>query len=248
MTLNNESKTAQATRRQHPRDKTKLNYWKKRIFRPAYLRDGQKIQSPNYAIEIQHAGVRKRWSLGPGNPEAAAARARDLFLYVYSNGWEAAISKYRPAQVPVADPSIAAYLSQVEKSADLKPRTLATYATALRKIVSDSFGLDDRRKHGSGKGRKEWLEKVGAVRLSELTPARIQEWKRSFLARAGQDPLSQRSARVSCNSFLRCARSLFSAEITKHLDRAALAKLCDPANYLGEAGAMVDRVLAMRGK
>ncbi len=39
-----------------------------------------------------------------------------------------------------------------------------------------------------------------------------------------------------------------NAEITKHLDRAALAKLCDPANYLGEAGAMVDRVLAMRGK
>jgi 3-carboxy-cis,cis-muconate cycloisomerase len=32
-------------------------------------------------------------------------------------------------------------------------------------------------------------------------------------------------------------------EIAKHLDRAALAKLCDPANYLGQAGAMVDRVL-----
>jgi 3-carboxy-cis,cis-muconate cycloisomerase len=39
-----------------------------------------------------------------------------------------------------------------------------------------------------------------------------------------------------------------NSEITKHLDRAALTKLCDPANYLGEAGAMVDRVLAMRGK
>ena len=39
-----------------------------------------------------------------------------------------------------------------------------------------------------------------------------------------------------------------NAEITKYLDRAALEKLCDPANYLGEAGAMVDRVLAMRGK
>ena len=35
-------------------------------------------------------------------------------------------------------------------------------------------------------------------------------------------------------------------EICKHLDRAALTKLCDPANYLGEAGAMVDRVLGMR--
>jgi 3-carboxy-cis,cis-muconate cycloisomerase len=36
-------------------------------------------------------------------------------------------------------------------------------------------------------------------------------------------------------------------EVSKHLDRAALTRLCDPANYLGEAGAMVDRVLGMRG-
>jgi 3-carboxy-cis,cis-muconate cycloisomerase len=35
-------------------------------------------------------------------------------------------------------------------------------------------------------------------------------------------------------------------EIARHFDRAALEGLCDPANYLGEAGAMVDRVLAMR--
>jgi 3-carboxy-cis,cis-muconate cycloisomerase len=38
-----------------------------------------------------------------------------------------------------------------------------------------------------------------------------------------------------------------NAEIAKHLDRPALEKLCDPANYLGEAGAMVDRVLASTG-
>src|SRR5215468_2172904 len=37
-------------------------------------------------------------------------------------------------------------------------------------------------------------------------------------------------------------------EIAKHLDRAALEKLCDPANYLGVAGEMVDRVLAGRRK
>jgi 3-carboxy-cis,cis-muconate cycloisomerase len=39
-----------------------------------------------------------------------------------------------------------------------------------------------------------------------------------------------------------------NAEIAKHLDRPALEKLCDPANYLGEAGSMVDRVLAMTGQ
>jgi len=36
-------------------------------------------------------------------------------------------------------------------------------------------------------------------------------------------------------------------QINKHLDRAALAKLCDPANYLGQSGVMVDRVLAAMG-
>jgi 3-carboxy-cis,cis-muconate cycloisomerase len=38
-----------------------------------------------------------------------------------------------------------------------------------------------------------------------------------------------------------------NAEISKHMSKAELVKLCDPANYLGQAGEMVDRVLAMRG-
>jgi 3-carboxy-cis,cis-muconate cycloisomerase len=35
-----------------------------------------------------------------------------------------------------------------------------------------------------------------------------------------------------------------NAEISRHLSRAELAKMCDPAGYLGLAGAMVDNVLA----
>ena len=37
-------------------------------------------------------------------------------------------------------------------------------------------------------------------------------------------------------------------EINRHLDRAALARLCDPANYLGQAGVMVDKVLSRLGQ
>ena len=39
-----------------------------------------------------------------------------------------------------------------------------------------------------------------------------------------------------------------NAEIRQHADRKMLEKLTDPANYLGVAGEMVDRVLKMRGK
>jgi 3-carboxy-cis,cis-muconate cycloisomerase len=56
-----------------------------------------------------------------------------------------------------------------------------------------------------------------------------------------------------CWQVVATGRTLFdllaeNREVAKHLDRAALEKLCDPANYLGQAGEMVDRVLAMRGK
>jgi 3-carboxy-cis,cis-muconate cycloisomerase len=52
-----------------------------------------------------------------------------------------------------------------------------------------------------------------------------------------------------CREAIRAKRPLLDLlvennEITKHLNRAELAKLCDPANYLGQAGVMVDRVLA----
>jgi 3-carboxy-cis,cis-muconate cycloisomerase len=34
-------------------------------------------------------------------------------------------------------------------------------------------------------------------------------------------------------------------EVTKHLDRAAIDALTDPANYLGLSGQMVDRALSL---
>jgi integrase len=50
-----------------------------------------------------------------------------------------------------------------------------------------------------------------------VTPARVQEWKRSFLAAAGNDPLELRRARISVNSLLRQARSLFATKRIRHL-------------------------------
>lgn len=52
-----------------------------------------------------------------------------------------------------------------------------------------------------------------------------------------------------CREALRQNRPLLdllaeTPAISKHLTRAELAKLCDPANYLGQSGVMVDRVLS----
>jgi integrase len=62
------------------------------------------------------------------------------------------------------------------------------------------------------------LERVHAIKLEDVTPQCIQEWKRKFLARAGEDPLALRSARVSVNSFMRRAKCLFAPKNIRHLE------------------------------
>jgi hypothetical protein len=76
--------------------------------------------------------------------------------------------------------------------------------------VSDKYDY----RHG---GQRKWLENVHSVKLAEVTPARVQEWKRSFLVDAGSDPLALRKARISVNSLLRQARSLFATKRIRHL-------------------------------
>ena len=55
------------------------------------------------------------------------------------------------------------------------------------------------------------------VELSKITPAKIQEWKQSFLAATGDDPLALRKARISVNTLLRRSRSLFSRKVLRQL-------------------------------
>jgi hypothetical protein len=193
------------------RSKDHLGYWKQAI--------RQVPNSPYWYAEIQRDKIRRKISLETSNKAAAAHRAREIWNFVRANGWPAYLAKFKPESLPNPDPSIGEFLDVMERTADLNPRTLRTYENALRKIVGDITGLgDDPAKHAAGsRAYKLWLEALHATRLSVLSPAAVQEWKRSFLARAGQDPVSQRSARISVNSFLRCARSLFSPRIIKHL-------------------------------
>src|SRR5271166_2522282 len=105
--------------------------------------------------------------------------------------------------------------------------TVEGYAKKFRQIVSEIFSLSDGdRKHDYQKGGlQEWLTKVHSVRLADVSPSRVQQWKRSFLAKAGSDPVAMRKLRISVNSMLRQARSLFSPKRVRHLSLSLPAPL-----------------------
>ena len=203
--------------------KTHLRYWEGVIFQRKAGGGG------NWWVQIQHAGRREKLTLGTPDKAAAAARARDFFQMLLVNGWEKALADLAsrrglPAPAPARSHSIGDFLTELKAGADLRAGTLEDYAKALRKIVSDIFALSDGNDKCDyrGGGYQAWLEKVHAIPLAELTPARVQNWKRTFIARAGDDPLKVRTAKSSVNSFLRRARSLFAPKTVKHLSSVKL--------------------------
>lgn len=199
---------------------THQDYWKNRLEKRSYTEGGKRIELAELAVRIQHLGRRKSFALHTSNKDGAAAKARDIYLAVLGQGWDAAISQYAPeAAAKVESPTVGGFLKEVEAKATMKPRTLHKYAMCFRKIVADVFKLDggvSKYDYRTG-GRNEWLAKVEAVKLDNLTPEKVQAWKVDYLAAAGADPVSALRTKRSVNSLIRCAKSLFAPETVKFL-------------------------------
>ena len=65
--------------------KTDVRYWQSRLFKPWYTRDGEKRELDQYAIKIQHKDLRDTFNLGTPNKAAAAAKAREIYVYLTAN-------------------------------------------------------------------------------------------------------------------------------------------------------------------
>jgi hypothetical protein len=191
--------------------KTDLAYWRKRL--------RKQPNSPNWFVEISARGLRRKLSLETPNKENAASKARDIYQLARAIGWDAVLQKYRPRNFEAkSNLTVGQFIGLAESVAGVEKVTLRGYRVAFRRIVSECFDLDPGKAKFdpySG-GHREWVERVDAVHLAKLTPQKIQQWKRVFLLSAAPDPISQRSAKTSVNTYLRQARSLFSKKILKH--------------------------------
>lgn len=245
-TPNGNRKIAQKLHRQpkgHP--KTSSAYWLGKVRKPA--------GSTLYGAQILYRGERRRFPLETANREAAAEKARDIYLSLVANGWETTLERFKPSAVKIAKPAtIGEWLGAVRETAELRPSTFTTYAQCLRQIaaeiadIGDQPALDesgtpkrDRRRrvillsrfdYKKG-GRDAWVAKVDALPLSVLTAGAVQRWKVDYIARAGAAPDAKRRAENSAASLIRSARALFSEKARKFA--AAELILPDPLPFVG---------------
>lgn len=103
--------------------KTNLAYWRRKIFKPTYSRNGLKVTGANWCAEFCRHGRRAKLSLETPNKEAAAARAQDIYIFLLANGWQATFAKYRPPGG--ATPN----LERINKRLDLLREELSNHPT-----------------------------------------------------------------------------------------------------------------------
>ena len=173
--------------------KTDLRYWEQAVRFP-------KPTSKTYAVHLQHKGKRQWIGLHTANKEQAAILARKLYQDILSLGWGEALRRRKgaPSEKKV-NVTVGEYIEAVATKSLFSPKTLQSYAQALRKIAGDITGVVGR-------------EKRDAIKLRTLIPEKIEAWRSEFIRRKATDPLRDKSARISVRSFIHRARSLFSAE------------------------------------
>ena len=60
---------------------------------------------------------------------------------------------------------------------------------------------------------------MDAVKLSDITQAKIQKWKLAYVKSRATDPVKEKSAKRTVNSYIRYCRSLFSAKVMPYLTK-----------------------------
>ena len=208
-------------------------YWRPRLFQPTYGSGDGLRNVEEFYCQIQSAGRREKIALGTNNREEASRTAARLFKTIAAKGWKVALAEVLPGKVerkaasgcPTIGEFLAAILSHCVKGnaepigkykPHLDPKTFNNYAVCLRWISARALGVKASASR-FGKGNKAWREHVEKHRLDELTPDLVEETllqhSNAFLG----NPVAERKAKNSAASFARQARSLFAAEVLKHL-------------------------------
>jgi len=177
-----------------------------------------------YSVRIEWKGKRVRFPLNTANRNEAASKAAKIFGYLIENGWNETLSEFKPQTHPPEPISQAATIGDLisanQKYSSARPQTLEAYFKALRRITSSLVELSKQHTLPSKKdSRQVWRDAVDALPLDLLTPERIQEWKRDYLARNSKTATAKRKATTTVNSLIRNSKALFSKKLLPFISK-----------------------------
>lgn len=200
----------------------------------AYWLDRLRKQVGNYGAQVQFKGERHYLTFTQDKHDSAK-KAGKAYGRLLAEGWDAVLAEYgRIDRTPKSDKiaaTVGNYIDAAQAVAKVKERTFRDYCRALRMIVSEIAETERNASRFSAKGAKKWRSAVDDIELAEITPGRIAAWQKSRLSNAGDDSRKQRSAKVSADTYLRQAASLFGSRILPHVSETVETPV--PAPFAG---------------
>lgn len=199
--------------------KTDARYWHDVVFKPTYTREGESRSLQDWAARIQWRGRRELFNLRTPNKAVAAAKARDIYTMLVGLGWEATLEKFKPGMQRRAVSTVGDFLAELRMHWSGKPKTFEDYCRSFRTILSQMFEIDGgtRKFDYVNGGRNAWVARIDRIELAKVLPEMIDKWRIGFVRSAGASPLKQKRARITCNSLMSQAKSLFSEELLRHV-------------------------------
>jgi integrase len=201
--------------------KTNAKKWEQRCFRDEPLNnDGIYFYKPMYH------GRRMSFSTGTPVRSLAGLKAREIFMSLRANGWDATLAKYTDKKKddgPVT--TLGEFVARIESVFDGQKRTIVDYISEFRKVAGEISGIVRATNKYNTSKRKIWVAKTDKIRLDSITREKIEAWRVAHIATAGDDLNRIQSRKTSCNSILRQAAALFTPE---RLERAGLTGIANP--------------------
>jgi len=179
--------------------KTHVDYWysklRKRIFSG---RDGLQVQVPDWQVRLKHLGRSMWFNLKTANAAEAAVKARDIYISLIANGWEAALEKFKPQTEKRDNLTVEEFTDLYREKIELVEyppiiRTVERYVGCLLLIC----------------------KLVGIKRIARLTEEKVAAFKQKYLKRGQEKGRDETSVKLTCNSHLRGAAALYSKQMMK---------------------------------
>jgi hypothetical protein len=109
--------------------KTDVRYWQGAIFQRTYRKAGQKYRVQHYCARVQLNGRREFFALEQQglNRASAAEAAREIYLFLLTNGWEPTLAKYKPSPINTGKPvfTVGDLIREVKATSSSQGRRIA---------------------------------------------------------------------------------------------------------------------------
>jgi integrase len=202
-------KAPREKKQKKPIAKTSAAYWAGKVQKPG--------GSAHYGIQIFYKGFRHRFPLETANKDEAGEKARERYVFLVANGWDAALSRFKPKTVKVKkSATVGALIEAATRLSSARPESLHVYAQALRRLTSGVLEIESKSKYSRHK--RDWRATVDSTPLDKLTPSAVLAFKNSFL-KSAKTPEERNSAAITFNSLLRNSKALLSKKVRPFIEQ-----------------------------